>query len=74
MDLRVVRVFQLDCLGLASGTGRDRVPRGAVDGDRMRLPWFMPLSDEERKALKPPIFLAHCALAAVVIVRFGLIR
>ena len=25
---------------------------------KLRLPWFMPLSDEERKALKPPIFLA----------------
>ena len=40
---------------------------------RLRLPWFMPLSDEERKALKPPVFLAPSALAAVVIVRFGLI-
>jgi Flp pilus assembly protein protease CpaA len=41
---------------------------------RMRLPWFVPLSDEERKVLKPPIFLAPSALAAVIIVRFGLIR
>lgn len=40
---------------------------------RLRLPWFMPLSDEERKALKPPVFLAPSALAAVAIVRFGLI-
>jgi Flp pilus assembly protein protease CpaA len=40
---------------------------------KMRLPWFLPLSDEERKVLKPPIFLAHSALAAVVIVRFDLI-
>jgi Flp pilus assembly protein protease CpaA len=41
--------------------------------EKMRLPWFMPLSDEERMALKPPIFLAPSALAAAVIVRFGLI-
>ncbi len=41
---------------------------------KLRLPWFMPLSDEERKALKPPVFLAPSALAAVVIVRFGLIE
>ncbi len=40
---------------------------------KMRLPWFTPLSEEERKVLKPPIFLAPSALAAVVIVRFGLI-
>ena len=40
---------------------------------KLRLHWFMPLSDEERKALKPPVFLAPSALAAVVIVRFGLI-
>ncbi|MEI8372466.1 MAG: A24 family peptidase [Planctomycetota bacterium] len=40
----------------------------------LRLPWFMPLSDEERKALKPPVFLAPSALVAVVIVRFNLIE
>jgi prepilin peptidase CpaA len=39
----------------------------------LRLPWLMPLSSEERAALKPPIFLAPSALAAVVIVRFELI-
>jgi Flp pilus assembly protein protease CpaA len=39
----------------------------------LRLPWFMPLSDEERMALKPPVFLAPAALAAAVIVRFKLI-
>ena len=54
--------------------GDDRIPRRAVGlASKLRLPWFMPLSDEERKALKPPIFLAPSALAAVVIVRFGLI-
>jgi len=41
---------------------------------KLRLPWFMPLGDEERAALKPPVFLAPSALAAVVIVRFGLIK
>jgi len=41
---------------------------------RLRLRWFMPLSDEERTALKPPIFLAPSALAAVVIVKLGLIK
>ncbi len=40
---------------------------------KMRLSWFIPLSDEERMALKPPIFLAPSALVAAVIVRFGLI-
>jgi leader peptidase (prepilin peptidase)/N-methyltransferase len=40
---------------------------------KLRLVW-LPLSDEERKALKPPIFLAPSALAAVVIVRFELIE
>ena len=34
----------------------------------------LPLSDEERAELKPPLFLAPSALAAVVIVRFGLMR
>ncbi|MGA2255298.1 MAG: A24 family peptidase [Thermoguttaceae bacterium] len=41
---------------------------------KLRLPWFMPLSNEERTALKPPIFLAPSALLAVVIVRLGLIK
>jgi len=40
---------------------------------KMRLPWLMPLTDEELRALKPPVFLAPSALAAVVIVRLGLI-
>ena len=40
---------------------------------KLRLPWFVPLGDEERSALKPPIFLAPSALVAVIIVRFGLI-
>ena len=31
-----------------------------------------PLTDAERAQLQPPLFLAPCALAAVVIVRFGL--
>jgi len=41
--------------------------------NKLRLYWFAPLSDEERQALKPPIFIAPSALAAVVIVKFGLI-
>jgi prepilin peptidase CpaA len=40
---------------------------------RLRLYWFAPLSDDERKALKPPIFIAPSALAAVVIVGFRII-
>jgi len=40
----------------------------------LRLPWLLPLSDEERKALKPPIYLAPSALVAVVIVRLELIE
>ena len=40
---------------------------------KLWLPWIMPLSEEERLALKPTIHLAPSALAAVVIVRFGLI-
>jgi prepilin peptidase CpaA len=40
---------------------------------KLRLPWVVPLSEEERKVLKPPVFLAPSALAAVVIVRFRLI-
>jgi len=39
--------------------------------NKLRLVWFAPLSDDERKALKPPIFIAPSALAAVVIVEFG---
>jgi prepilin peptidase CpaA len=42
-------------------------------GSKLRFFGFAPLSDEERKELKPPLFIAPCALAAVVIVRFGLI-
>ncbi len=40
---------------------------------KMRLPWFRPLSDEERAAFNVPIFLSPSALVAVLIVRFGLI-
>ncbi len=39
----------------------------------LRLPWLRPLSDEERVALKTAGF-RRAALAAVVIVRFGLIE
>jgi len=38
----------------------------------LRIGGWSPLTDEERTQLQPPLFLAPCALAAVVIVRFGL--
>ncbi|MEE9603711.1 MAG: A24 family peptidase [Thermoguttaceae bacterium] len=38
----------------------------------LRLGRWSPLSDEEKAVLQPPLFLAPCALAAVVIVRFAL--
>ena len=40
----------------------------------LRLPWLRPLEDEERAALRQRVFVAPGALAAVVIVRFGLIE
>jgi prepilin peptidase CpaA len=39
----------------------------------LRLRAWGPLSDEERAQLQPPLFLAPCTLAAVVIVRSPLI-
>ncbi len=42
--------------------------------NKLRLHWFVPLSEEEHEALKPPVFLALSALVAVVIVRFGLVE
>jgi prepilin peptidase CpaA len=39
----------------------------------LRLGQWSPLSEEQRAALQPPVFLAPCALVAVVIVRFELI-
>jgi len=41
---------------------------------RLRLLSLRPLTNEERKSLKPPLFIAPCALAAVVIARFDLIQ
>ncbi len=40
---------------------------------KMRLPWFMPLGSEEIAAFNVPMMFSPGALAAVVIVRFGLI-
>jgi prepilin peptidase CpaA len=40
----------------------------------LRLATWMPLSEDERAVLQPPLFLAPSALAAVVIVRFSLIN
>ncbi|MBN2473599.1 MAG: prepilin peptidase [Pirellulales bacterium] len=39
----------------------------------LRLGRWSPLTDEERSQLQPPLFLAPCAVAAVVIVRFRLL-
>ena len=39
----------------------------------LRLGRLSPLTEEERAQLQPPLFLAPCALVAVVIVRFGLV-
>ncbi len=39
----------------------------------VRLGWLGPLSPAERAALQPPLFLAPCALAAAVVVRFSLL-
>jgi len=38
----------------------------------LRLGRWSPLTEEERKQLQPPLFLAPCAAVAVVIVRFQL--
>jgi len=38
-----------------------------------RIRRWSPLTPEERKQLQPPLFLAPCALAAVVMVRFSLL-
>ena len=40
----------------------------------LRLGHWEPLSDADRAQLQPPLFLAPCALAAVVIVQFRLIE
>jgi prepilin peptidase CpaA len=40
----------------------------------LRLPYWSPLTETERKELHSPLFLAPSALAAVVIVRFGIIE
>ena len=37
----------------------------------LRLGYWEPPADAERAQLRSPLFLAPCALAAVVIVRFG---
>ncbi len=39
----------------------------------LRLGGWQPLTDAQRAELQPPLFLAPCALAAVAIVRFGLV-
>jgi Flp pilus assembly protein protease CpaA len=54
-------------IGPLSALGR----AGRLIGSKLRLFWTMPLSEEEREALKPPIFIGPSALAAVVIVAFG---
>jgi Flp pilus assembly protein protease CpaA len=44
---------------------------GRLIGSKLRLYWFVPLSEEERRALKLPIFIGPSALAAVLLVEFG---
>jgi Flp pilus assembly protein protease CpaA len=44
---------------------------GRLITSKLRLHWFPPLSEEERKVLKPPIFIGPSALAAVLLVEFG---
>lgn len=39
----------------------------------LRLGHWSPLTADEREQLQPPLFLAPCALVAVIIVRFGLL-
>ncbi len=39
----------------------------------LRLGHWEPLGDDQRARLQPPLYLAPCALAAVAIVRFGLV-
>jgi len=40
----------------------------------LRLGWWSPLTADERAQLQPPLYLAPSALAAAVIVRFGLVE
>ncbi len=40
----------------------------------LRRGGWLPLSPEEKQELQPPLYLAPCAAAAVIIVRFGLIE
>ncbi|HUT08888.1 MAG TPA: A24 family peptidase [Thermoguttaceae bacterium] len=61
----IVLIWRVGANRLAS-----RVFRQAVY--TLRLGRWSPLTDEERKQLQPPLFLAPCAAVAVVIVRFQL--
>jgi prepilin peptidase CpaA len=40
----------------------------------LRLGWWSPLSEDDRRELQPKLFLAPNALAALVIVRFALVE
>lgn len=40
----------------------------------LRLGQWEPLTDDQRAQFQPPLFLAPCALAAVIIVRFDLLK
>ena len=61
----IVLIWRVGPLRLASGVFRQIVYS-------LRLGSWSPLAEQERKELQPPLFLSPCALAAVVIVRFGL--
>lgn len=66
------------CMGIAILIWRVGAVRLIARGVRqvlwtLRLGHWSPLTEEERAMLQPPLFLAPSALAAVVIVRFGLL-
>lgn len=62
-----VLIWRVGFIKLVSGTVRHIVLT-------LRLASWLPLTDEERKQLQPPLFLAPAALVAVVIVTFSLIE
>jgi prepilin peptidase CpaA len=63
----IVLVWRFGPLRLAAAVGRHLLWM-------VRLGRFQPLTEEERAALKPPLFLAPSALVATAIVVFSLIR
>ena len=62
-----VLIWRVGLIKLVSGTVRHIVLT-------LRLATWLPLSDEERKQLQPPLYLAPAALLAVIVVRFSLVE